>query len=270
MKSAYRHLGKGILSLAFSSAILLSCGPNDVQYVEKFEYDIQDNKIDMGVTFNSDFTLNTELTVPIKQYGTVSLVPSTDTTGFAIKTSLNMDVLLDPEIMALERTRQLPSGQPMSSYVQTDVARLWIKNSDQVATSVYFGLDIDHAYIGTAVELGFMGKDFPAGLILAQRIRDHKNRMLGVVAVFGPRMNGETVEVPGGIFFITNTTDLYNYIKEALDGKQPMKMGDGKDQSSLIYNDPTEAFPKKYQDPLKQLNLFKEFKERGKKAGMVN
>ncbi len=246
-----------------------SCGPADIQYVEKFEYDIADNRLDMGVLFNSDFTLNTEITIPIKKYGSVSLVPSNGAQGFGIRTELNLDVLLDPEMMMLERTRRLPSGERMSSYVTTDVARLWIKANDQVATSVYFGLEEDYNYIGTTVELGFMGKDFPAGLVLGQRIRDHKNRQLGVVEIYGPKLDGDKVIAPGGIFIITNASDLMKYIKEAI--SQPKEFAKSAIPSGdLIYHDPTEVNDPLYKDQFKQLTIFNIFKEKGKKAGLLN
>lgn len=194
---------------------LSACGDEEGQYVENFEYDIGDNQVGLGVEFNSDLTLNTDLTVPILDYGSVYLIANDDQYGFRIKTDLNLDALVDPAILNLSKTRSLPNEQAMSPYVDTDVARLWIKAGDDIAVNVYFGLEPNQFYFGVALELGFVDEDFPAGLVITQRIRDAKQRMLGVVTLYGPEVKDGEIIRSGGMFFISNVTDLRSYFESS-------------------------------------------------------
>ena len=250
------------------AAAMVSCGGEEPQYVEKFEYDIGDNQVGLGVEFNSDLTLNTDLTVPILEYGYVHLIANDDQYGFRIKTDLNLEALVDPEILNLSQTRRLPNDQAMSTYVDTDVAKLWIKASDEVAVNVYFGLEPDQFYLGVALELDFIDEDFPAGLVLSQRIRDAKQRMLGVVTLYGPELKDGKIVKSGGMFFISNVSDLTSYraLTSLSQDANSLSYSEGQiipDDSPFINQDEYKLFKN-------QRKLLKLFRKKGKKAGMID
>ena len=115
---------KRLTICAVTIVLGISCKPDDQKILENFSYDIEDQVLDLNVEFNKTFELNTEFNVPILQYGSIRLEPSQKDRGFVIGGTLNMDILNDSEIVDLRKTRLLPNGQPMSSYVETDVARL--------------------------------------------------------------------------------------------------------------------------------------------------
>lgn len=241
--------------------ISVGCGEDQPQYIKDFAYDVRDNQVTLEAEFSSDVSLNTDFVVPILNYGEVSLIANNDQYGFRIKTSLNMDALVDPEILSLSRTRKLPNNQMMSPYVETDVGRMWIKASDDVATSVYFGLEPEKFYLGVAVELNFIDDQFPAGLVLSQRVRDNQGRMLAVVSLYGPEITNGEVTAPGGLFIISNVSELASYLKE-----NPLASRDIQflpDDQPFV-NDPD------YESLSEQYKLLKIYQKSGKKAGYVD
>ena len=248
--------------------VLGGCGGEEGQYVENFEYDVGDNQVGLGVEFNSDLTLNTDLTVPILDYGYVYLIANDDQFGFRIKTDLNLDALVDPKILNLSKTRMLPNEQAMSSYVDTDVARLWINASDDIAVNVYFGLEPNQFYFGVALELGFVDEDFPAGLVISQRIRDAKQRMLGVVTLYGPEVEDGKVVKPGGMFFISNVTDLKSYYEASSLNAGPTVLSYGRGQ--IMPDERPFINQDKYKLFRNQRKLLKLFRKKGKEAGLID
>jgi hypothetical protein len=205
-----KRLGYGAVFglFAFTS---LACGPDQEQIVTGFQFNVEDEKLALNIEFNKDTELNTEFRIPIMQYGAVSLAPGNETHGFTIGVELDLRYIDEQDVLDLEKTRLLPNGQPMSAYVKEEVARLHIKASEEVYTSVYLGTNMDAMYAGTAIELNFLNEKFPSGLVISQRIRDQQKRDLGVVTMFGPKVENGQVVAPGGFFVITNVTDLLKY-----------------------------------------------------------
>lgn len=263
--------------LAISSLGWVGCGEDEPQFVQGFYYDVADNEVDLDIEFNNDLTLNSEFSVPILNYGSVRLFPASGPTGVRIGTTLNMDALVDPSILNLERTRKLPNGQSMSPYVRTDIGRLWIKATEEVATSIYFGLEPEEFYLGTAIELSFLNEAFPADLVISQRIRDHKKRPVGVITLFGPRIENDIVLAPGGFFFVTNVSELIRYAEQdKLD--EPVSFN----SSALVVNnkltldhglmpvDETYVNRQDYQGKHKLYELLQKYRVSGKEAGLVD
>lgn len=248
--------------------VIAACGGEEGQYVQNFEYDVGDNQLGLGVEFNNDLTLNTDLSVPILDYGYVYLIANDDQFGFRIKTDLNLEALVDPQILNLSKTRLLPNEELMSPYVATDVARLWIKASDDISVNVYFGLEPNQFYFGVALELGFVDEDFPAGLVITQRIRDAKQRMLGVVTLYGPEVQDGKIIKPGGMFFISNVTDLKSHYKPSTSnlGVTSLSYHKGQiipDESPFINQDKYKIFKN-------QRKLLKLYRKKAKKAGFID
>ena len=251
------------------SAALVGCGADDSQIVQKFVYDVGDNDIEVGVEFNQSVEMNTDLIVPIKEYGEISLLAGNGEQGFRITAGLNLDALVDPDLMQVERTRLLPNGQPMSSYVMTDVARARFQPHKKIATSLYLGLEEEYMYVGVALELSFIDENFPAGLVISQRIRDSQNRMLGVVSVFGPKVEDGELVAPGGLFFITNVSDLIGYGEDA----QSLSMLSHHADQSLVPDASafiSEPHRDTYSEAKNIRKLMKLYRRQGREAGLID
>ena len=260
---------KGRILAFVSTALVLSCGASTPQVISNFSYTVDNNVLDVKIDFNSNFQLNTSFIIPILQYGSVSLTPSTKTTGFSIGATLNLDYLNDGSIATLNKTQTLPNNQPMSDYVTEPVAQIRVKDSDLIYSDIYLGLDLAHMYVGTALELGYIDQHFPAGLVISQKIPDKQGRIVGVVTIFGPNVvNGQVVR-PGGFFFMTNATDLIKFY-----GKTPTTFApavvdnpsvDG--SGDFFVNEPYRS---KFSSPYELQKLFKIYKKQGKKAGLID
>ena len=246
----------------FAIFTAIACGDDQPQFIQNFAYDITENTVTLEAEFSSNVSLNTDFRVPILKYGEVAMVANDDQHGFRLKTTLNLGALVDPDIVHLLRTRRLPNNQPMSSYVKSDLGRLKIKASDDIATSVYFGLNPDQFYLGTSVELNFIDQHFPAGLILSQRLRDTRGRMLAVVSLYGPQISpaGE-MTAPGGIFVVSNISDLKRYLEESAGAGQRVRL---KPEKATWVNQ------KKFKSMTAQYKLFQLYKKSGKRAGYVD
>ncbi|MFK7872207.1 MAG: hypothetical protein AB8C84_03410 [Oligoflexales bacterium] len=204
---------RNLCFLMATTPLWVSCGDDDNGFLEEFNYGVEDQLLSMEVEFNSDTELSVDFEMPVKDYGAVRFYPSSDEMGFRV--GFDLDLGLFDNIDALpyiEQTGLLPNGSRMSRYVDEDLFRLqWNKDSD-ISGSLYVGSNPDNFYLGGAVELGYLNEDFPSGLVITQRIRDHKKRPLGVVTIFGPKVENDRVVAPGGIFFMTKVTDLLSYL----------------------------------------------------------
>lgn len=256
------------LKFGFLAFLLSSCGSEESQLVQKFVYSVDQDQIRVGVEFNQSVELNTDVIVPIKNYGDIRLIAPTKNTGFQLSTNLNLSAFVDPEFLMVERTRLLPNGQPMSLYVESDVARIKFQPDPRYGVSLYLGLEESMMYLGGAIELGFLDANFPAGLVISQRIQDASARPLGVISLYGPKVvNGQLV-APGGLFFITNITDLISY------GNQTNALSIGaRDQQSALIPDQnpfiSEIYKETYSKPSQLRRLHELFQKQGKKAGLV-
>lgn len=258
-----------IVLMFISVALNISCSSENEKILENFAYEIDDQVLDLNVEFNKTFELNTKINVPILEYGSIRIEPSKEDRGFTIGGTVNMDIINDSEIVDLIKTRDLPNGQPMSGYVERDVARLRIKASSKVYTSVYLGMEMDYMYLGLALELPFLGKRFPAGLIISQRLFDKERRPVGVVTIYGPRVENDEVLAPGGFFVMTNVSDLIRY-------NQPQQIlaaqSIADEQPSLITGETfiNTYYREKFKKPKKLAKLLKRYKKAGKRAGLID
>lgn len=255
--------------------VLSSCGSDQEQLVKRFAYDIPENDVlSLEVEFNQDTELNTEFTVPILQYGSVGISPSNDNTGVILSANLNLKYIDNEDIIDLERTRRLPNGQRMSRYIEDDLARIRIKPHEKVHTSIYLGLNPENMYFGNSIELSFVDANFPAGLVISQRLRDHQNRQVGVVTFFGPHLTDDgQVSAPGGIFIATNVTDLVDYYGNKDDEALGTMSAYGelvidlKPDNNTFVNDP---YRNKFKGAYEWYKLKKLYKSQAKKAGLAN
>lgn len=262
------------LSVPIFMLTSIGCGSDQQQIVSGFNFNVVDRKLGLNVEFSKETELNTEFHIPILQYGAVSLSPSNDAHGFTIGLELDLSYITDSDLFDFEKTRLLPNGQSMSTYVTEDVARIRIKASEQIGTSVYLGLDVDAMYVGAAVELNFLDKNFPSGLVISQRIRDKQQRDLGVVTLFGPKVENNQVVAPGGFFLITNVSQLMQYYpphnapavfsnRTLVDNKSEILLPD--DQTYI-----DEANRGYFSNTLNRYRLMKLYKKKVTEAGYAN
>lgn len=202
-------------SLALSFVFLIhSCGDGE-SFIENIVYNVAEEDVEVGVEFNDYLDIELETSIPIKKYGTLNFIPAGRRTGAILSFSLDMDVLEDDDIMKLKKTRHLPNGARMSSYIESDLLWLDLKQKKSFDPSFYLGTEIDDFYVGAAIQFTFIDEDFPERLTITQRFRDAKGRLVGVMSIFGPRLKqDDTVKEHGGIFFATNATDLKEFIEE--------------------------------------------------------
>jgi hypothetical protein len=200
--------------LIFLSTLIIFGCKDHPSFIEAIEYSVDECFFNLDVEFNNEIELNTELNIPVKDYGYVRLTPGQDDLGFVLGFSLNLKIIEDQEITKITRTNKLPNGQRMSRYVKKKLYKITINNSPHIKTSLYLGPDSEHLYLGTAIEIKAIDENFPEGLSLTTRIRDNKKRSLGSVTFFGPKIEDEKLENPGGFFFVSNVTDLLSYMKE--------------------------------------------------------
>lgn len=252
--------------LPLASLNFISCSGENA-FIQSFSYNVNDSVLALDVHFNKSLTLNAAFTIPILNYGSFSVLASSPDQGFGIGGTLNLDVVDDQQVVTLSKTRLLPNSQPMPEYVRTAVAQLRFKGGD-IYFDVYLGLDdLDHIYVGLAVELPFINQDFPSGLVLTQVINDMNNRPLGAVTLYGPNVQNGNLVVPGGFMVITNASDLEKYMSG---NGQPVGV---MAQSNALINAPlkpvekTEVNIKKYEDKAEQYNLYTMFQEHAQKAG---
>lgn len=254
--------------LAIAAGLILSCGSDQQPIVKSFSYDIQDNVVTMALEFSQDIELNTEFIIPILDYGSVILTPPADGKGFIIGGSLNLDYIADGRLGTLSKTRRLPNNQPMTTYVTQDLARLRTKQTDQIYTNVYLGADSEHMYLGTALELGYLDQHFPAGLVISGRISDQQKRTVGVITIFGPEVKDGEMVNPGGIFFVTNISDLIKYHPSGLNKMRPESIQDLSSFKRLV--EINDLYSREYSNPFKLNKLLQQMRQAGIDAGYVD
>jgi hypothetical protein len=258
---------KRIISATLATALVLACGADQQQIIKSFAFNVANNILSFGVQFNQNIELNTELNIPILNYGSITLTPPADGKGFIIGGSINMNYINDGSIVTLNKTRLLPNGQPMTTYVTEDLAQIRIKDSDQIYSDIYLGTSMQNMYLGTALELGYIDQYFPAGLVISVRITDSKNRALGVITIFGPHLvNGELVS-PGGFFFVTNITQLMQYYPNGT-STVPSPIYDMPSFRNLVEINP--QYRSEYSNPIKLNDLMVQFHKAGQDAGYVD
>jgi hypothetical protein len=258
---------KKLVQLSLLSVVLFSCGSDQQQIVKSFSYNIQDNVLSFNVEFGQEIELNTELNIPILDYGSVTLTPPASGKGFLIGGTLNMDYINDERIATLSKTRLLPNNQAMSTYITQDLGRVRIRESDLIHTNIYLGTDAAHMYLGTALELGYIDQHFPAGLVISGRINDSQKRTVGVISIFGPNVRNGQVISPGGFFFATNISDLIKYYPRGVD-MTPKGVQDVQSFKDLI--EINRPYQKQFSDPFKLNNLLQKMRRAGQEAGYID
>ena len=180
--------------------LLFACGSGDEGLVEKITYKLTETSVNLDVEFNSTLELDIETIIPIKNFGRIKFSPGSSGRGFLLGFELDYKILEDEEIAKVSKTRLLPNGQRMSRYINEDLLSIHFKKKNRIRPSLYLGSSFDNFYLGTSLELSFIGEEFPEMFpTITFWSRDSKGRVLGVVTFYGPKIVDGEVKVPGGI-----------------------------------------------------------------------
>jgi len=198
--------------LASALAFVTACGgPNQgggQNVVSGFKLDYRAGDIIFDVNFSQDFSLNLEVASPIKNYGSISFIPGDNQSGFGIRAILATGAWLDG-VLTIDKTNRLPNGAPFPSYVGSDLARYQFTKQDKFKGFLYLGTEVNKKYLGTAVALEFISKNFPAGIAISQSLFNNKNERVGVATVYGPQVDKDgNLLQPGGLFAAANLSTL--------------------------------------------------------------
>lgn len=223
----------------FSKSILISfiglgvssCDTSsEDSFVKAFSYDLDSDSVLLSLEFNKDVEMEFDFNFSVKDYGQIEWNAPTFDTGLTLGVNLNLAAYGDQDFLSVEKTKRYPNGKRMSSYIESDVLRVRFKPSDRIWTSMYLGTEPDLAYLGTSIELPYLDEDFPDGMILGQRVRNEIGQILGLIVFYGPELEGDRVVNPGGLFFMTNLSDLDRYRRENNDLNRDYQVEDGHTQ----------------------------------------
>lgn len=253
-----------ILLASFFLNLLVSCGV-DQQILTDFSYNIKDDILDLQVEFSSNVGINTELSIPILDYGNFSLTPPKIGKGFVIKAKLNFKYLEDERMLTIGKTRLLPDGQLMPDYVTKDLVSVRAEENEAIHTYIYLGPNRDQMYLGTALELNYINEHFPSGIVVTVKLMDKQQRQVGVFSIFGPNLNEQGLLSPGGFFFVTNVSDLKQFAKEKI--KIETSSLSTPRQEIIEVNEP---YRREYQDHFRLSALLQLFQSLGRNASYVD
>jgi hypothetical protein len=263
----------GVSASVSLAAVMVGCGGAQSQFIKAFSVKFIENDVQVTTEFAKAVPLNMELEVPVKNYGTVKLIPASGDKGFQIQTTLNSSAWIDKEFLS-NPVNTLPSGAALPSFVSTSLGMKNVYKDKNFAANMYVGSQPEKKYLGASLELAFLGAKFPASLTLTQKIVDSSQREIGAVTLYGPKVDNGVVLVPGGLFFVTDVQLLSNQVKTSRFGqfavtsvthKIPLIPYDGVDVSS---NDATTT--REYKKPQKLLHLYKLFNISGREGGLID
>ncbi|NBO39206.1 hypothetical protein EBU99_11555 [bacterium] len=257
-------------ALTLAGVLTVACGASVSQIVKSFSFSLEERKAHLLTEFSTEVALNMEVGIPIKNLGTIRLIPADGSHGFQIATDIDFAAFLDKEL-TIGRTRTLPNGVTMPSYITTDLYSAELKRDTRMATKLYLGTSSDKRYVGVGLELNFVDSRFPEGLAISQTLQDGAKRNVGVVSFYGPKMSNGQMVAPGGIFVASDINSLRSAstVQSFAANAAGVEMNPVK---LLPYDgfDVTGSNAREYKRPQNQLKLFSMFKSSGRQAGLVD
>lgn len=273
MKSAIHSSCVVFSALVVVSALTVACGASATQLVKSFNFNLGERKATILSEFSKDFPLNLDATIAIQDKGVVRLIPAADGHGFQISTEIDLSAFLDKRL-TIGRTTTLPSGVAFPPFISTELYSVNLRREPAYTTKFYMGTVPSNRYLGVGIELNFVDSRFPSSLLISQNIQDKNKKNIGVVALYGPKMNNGQMVAPGGLFF---ATDL-----NALNGKSSSQVIESFVASTsgiemrkvdlLPYDgfDVVGRDARNYRRPENQLKLFTNFRGAAQQAGLVD
>lgn len=255
--------------LGAAIAIVTACGGSNgsgsQNVVSGFKLDYRAGDVIFDVNFSQDFSLNLEVASPIKNYGSISFIPGDNQYGFSIRAILATNAWLDG-LLTIEKTNRLPNGAPFPSYVGSELGKYQFTNQDKFKGILYLGTEPKKKYLGSAIALDFMSKNFPAGIAISQSLYNKKNERVGVATVYGPQVDKDgNLLQPGGLFAAANLSTLVPSM--GVMGSETEGTAD-----VAVYTDGViEAYApngEKISDE-KALDFLIQFRREGQKAGVI-
>jgi hypothetical protein len=257
----------GVFASVSLATVIVGCGAAQSQFIKNFSVGFQNSNVQVTAEFSRSVPLNTELEVPVKNLGTLKLIPATDDKGFQIQTTLNTSAWLDIDLLK-NKVNSLPNGTAFPAFVSTDLALKNISKSNQISTNLYLGTSLQKKYLGAGVELNFLGSKFPSSISLTQKIIDSNNKEIGAVTLYGPKVEGGVVKAPGGVFFVTDIGMLRpagQFAYSSPTKRIPLLPYDGVDVSANM-----DSVAREFKKQSKLLSLFNLFHSEGREAGLID
>ena len=203
----------GLFSLAAAST---SCAPDGSSVASGFTYKITTTTATYDLDLAIGLNLNESADIPIGDLGRFSFAPAVTGSGIHLSASLDYAALKQSSLDGMTSGRLLPNGQLMSSYVQEDLLRMALPLKNGLKLDAYVGPEAGQHYLGFAIEIPFIGREFPLGLTVSQRLLDPKGRPIGVATIYGPGNAADGSLIPGGVFFVSNLSQLYTIAAQDL------------------------------------------------------
>lgn len=253
---------------AFAALFLTTAcgGVGGPAFVKNFTSTIDDRALDLEAEFAPELSLNFEISKPILNYGTVTFIPADANYGFRVHMNLNLEAFMDEQLGRV-KTRSLPNGTAFPPFIVGELSRFAFHQGDKFGSALYLGLGATR-YVGTSIELKFVDASFPAGVNFTQAILDAKKNQIGVVTLYGPKMNGSQLEAPGGIFVAASLGAAPSPAHALSLANEPVSQKGGVDADApIIVTGPNAD---QYKQTAKQYRLFNQFKSRGREAGAVD
>lgn len=256
--------------LTLTGVLAVACGASVSQIVKSFSFNLEERKAHLLTEFSTEVALNMEVAIPIKNMGWVRLIPADSQHGFQIATDIDLSAFMDQSLM-VGRTRTLPNGVSLPSYISTDLYSVELKRDQSLNTRLYLGTSAEKKYVGVGLELKFVDSRFPEGLAISQNLQDGAKRNIGVVSFYGPKMNNGQIVAPGGIFIASDINALRG--QSMAQGFTVNTAGVDMQQVKLLPYDGFDVAGKNsrtYKRPDQQFRLFNQFKSAGRQAGLVD
>jgi hypothetical protein len=155
-----------------------------------------------------------------KDYGSITLVPESATTGMGIGMTLNTGAFVPANWAEYQEVTTLPTGTAFPLWMEGPVVDVNLPEFDTGPVSYHAYLGVrGQWYVGVAGLIDQIDEDFPA-VNIGYTFRDSKGNVVVGLKFFGPKLGEDGhAEVPGGIFVGTNLSPLLAGILPAQNGQ---------------------------------------------------
>ena len=204
------NLVKKCLILLCSVLFLVSCGnigdpisENPIFSNANIAYNAEQNVVEFTVNLSDTFEFPVGMMLPIKDYGYLEIIPS----DYLEPAKIILTADLSTTGVAGTLVTKLPNGMNFPRSIGT--ALIQIKIDDKYYAYIS---PLTFEYIGFAVLIPSIDDNFPAGFVIGSNFKNKTGEIIGSGVFFGPKKNGNHVEVSGGIFAYANLSTIIDQI----------------------------------------------------------
>jgi len=197
---------RGSVFLIVPLLMFLSCGSLETPVFDSasITYDSELHAIEFEVLLDDTLEFPVALSLPIKDYGELHIVPGT----YDEQAKIIMVAYLDAIGVVGDMVYTLPNGTRFPRFIDGPLLEVRIKENYYAYISPE-----TYEYVGFAILIPAINEKFPAGFVISSTFKNDEGEVIGAGVFFGPKKNGEYVEVPGGIFAVADITSVLDEIK---------------------------------------------------------